>query len=318
MFVDSARRIRVAPHLWLYRDAGDIVGHMGGIAVRMKIGDEERPTAWLVDTMVLESHRNGPIGSHLMVAAQQDLPFALSLGQTAEMREILVRLGWHAVAPLQTAQLLIRPERVLDGKLPTPAAWLAGIGMRATSAARDLIRDRADVQVREIGRFDASHDALWNKMAADVACAVVRDASYLNWKYVDQPGQRFLRLEIMDGSGSSGVAILMFRDPDHAYRYRRAFLVDIVAPLSNTGLMEQIVRAAATAAADRGADALVCLHIHGGLTRVLERCGFRMRTPTRHLVVSVDSLSAATREKVIDGDAWLVTQGDSDIDRPGQ
>ena len=62
MFVDSAHRLGVDPRCWLYRDQGRIVGHMGSIAVRVKLGDEERQTGWLVDTMVLEEYRNQGVG----------------------------------------------------------------------------------------------------------------------------------------------------------------------------------------------------------------------------------------------------------------
>jgi hypothetical protein len=207
---------------------------------------------------------------------------------------------------------------VLESKLPRPAARIAGIGVRALSAVRDLVSDHRGVQPREIDRFDASHDALWSRMAADVTCAVVRDSSYLNWKYVDQPGQSFVRLEISLGDSVTGVAVLMFREPDTRFRYRRAFLVDIVAPLSNSAVLEQVVHAVIRAAADRQADALLCHHMNANLTRALGACGFRMRRPTRYLVVSAESLPESVRQQVTSAEGWLLTQGDSDIDRPGQ
>ena len=75
MFVDSARRLGLEPRVWLARDEGRIVGHMGAIPVRLKIGAEQRQTAWLVDTMVLQSHRDRAVGSRLMVQAREDVPF---------------------------------------------------------------------------------------------------------------------------------------------------------------------------------------------------------------------------------------------------
>ena len=138
MFVDSAHRLGMEPLCWLYRDQGRIIGHMGSIAVRVKLGDEQRQTGWLVDTMVLEEYRNQGVGPRLMVDAHEDQPFSLSLGQTVEMREIQLRLGWKQVAPLQVARLLVRPEKVLKGRLPAPAAWAAGLAFRASYAARNL------------------------------------------------------------------------------------------------------------------------------------------------------------------------------------
>jgi GNAT superfamily N-acetyltransferase len=316
MSVDSARRLGIEPRIWVYRDAGQLVGYTGAIPVRVKVGAEVRDSAWLVDTMVLEAYRSKAVGSRIMVQAHEDLPFALSLGQTAEMREVQERLGWRRVAPLETAQLLIRPENVLKGKLPWPAAVAAGLGLRASSTVRDLLRERTQARVNEVGRFDERHDRLWREVAPSLTCAVVRDASYLNWKYVDQPGQTFLRLEIVDGDRVTGVAVLMFREPDDAYRYRRAFLVDFVAPLTDEARLAQLIEAAKAAAAGRGADALSCLHIGSALTAALRRHGFRLREPERYLLVDPGGLEPRALDTALSADSWFVTHGDSDIDRP--
>lgn len=316
MFVESARRLRVTPQVWLHRHGGRIVGHNGAIPVRLQIAGEECLTGWLVDTMVLPEYRDQAVGARLMVEAHEDMPLALSLGQTEQMRAIQFRLGWHQVAPLQTAQLLIRPERVFKGKLPAPAALAAGFALRAGTALRDVMKGKGHGWVREVASFDESHDRLWDACSRELRCAVRRDASYLNWKYVDQPGQDFLRLEMRTAAGARGVIVLMLRDPDDAYQYRRAFIVDLVAPLSNDEFMADLLVMATRAAAERGADALLCLHISRRLTECLQRAGFRMREPSRYLLVRPETIDDRLRQQLLDPDAWFVTQGDSDIDRP--
>jgi hypothetical protein len=316
MFLESARRLGIDPRLWLYRAGGTVVGYTGAIPVRVKLGTDERESAWLVDTMVLEAYRQQAVGSQIIVRAHEDLPFALSLGQTAEMREVQVRLGWKRVAPLEIAQLLIRPENVLRGKLPWPAAVAAGWGMRASSAVRDLLRERPRAEIRAVGRFDRRHDRLWESAAATITCSVVRDASYLNWKYVDQPGQAFVRLEMVEGASVTGVAVLMFREPDDIYRYRRAFLVDLVVPLTEQHRLAQLIEAAAGAAAAGQADALLCLHVGRPLTQALRAHGFIVRAPERYLLVDPGGLDETALTQALSADSWFVTQGDSDIDRP--
>ncbi|HUE88996.1 MAG TPA: SDR family NAD(P)-dependent oxidoreductase [Vicinamibacterales bacterium] len=316
MFVDSARRLGREPRFWTHREAAGIVGYMGSIPVRVKLNDQERDTGWLVDTMVLKEYRTQAIGSRLMVEAHDDQPFSLSLGQTSEMREIQFRLGWKQVAPLAIAQLLVRPGNVLKGKVPPPAAWVADVGLRASSALRDLMADRAVLTVRHVDRFDERHDALWASASRDVACAVVRDASYLNWKYVDQPGQTFLRLEVSDARGLAGVAVWMFREPDGIYRYRRALLVDLVAPFADASRLQHVVKAACGAATEQGADALLCHHVNPRLTSALRSCGFHLRKPERFFLVDPGPLAEPLLAQVLSADNWLVTHGDSDIDRP--
>ncbi len=316
MFVDSARRLGVEPRAWFHRDMGRIVGQMGSIPVRLKLGNEEHYTGWLVETFVLEEYRTYAIGSRLMVDAHEDQPFSLSLGQTAEMREIQFRLGWKQVAPLQVAQFLVRPGTVLKGKLPAPAAWAADLGLRASSVVRDFLGERSQFDVRPIERFGDRHDHLWANACLDLSCTVVRDASYLNWKYVDQPGQQFLRLDVTGADSLRGVVVWMFREPDRHYRYRRAFLVDLVAPLSDVPALEQIIKAACGAVAGQDVDSLLCHHIDNRLTQALRGCGFHLRQPERFLLVDPGPLSGQSRDRVLSPESWFVTQGDSDIDRP--
>jgi acyl carrier protein len=316
MFVDSARRLGVEPRFWVHREDDRIVGHMGSIPVRVKIGQQQLDTGWLVDTMVLKEYRAQAVGSRLMVEAHEDQPFSLSLGQTAEMREIQLRLGWKQVAPLAISQLLVRPTNVLKGKVPVPAAWAAEVGLRASHALRGFVAERVTLTTRCVDRFDERHDRLWHAVSGQVPCAVVRDASYLNWKYVDQPGQSFLRLDVLDGGDLAGTVVWMFREPDGDYRYRRAFLVDIVAPFGDAARLQQIVKAASEAAAARDADALLCHHVNGRLTAALRACGFLTRKPQRYFLVDIGGLEPPMVETMMSADNWLVTHGDSDIDRP--
>jgi len=155
-------------------------------------------------------------------------------------------------------------------------------------------------------------------MADDLECAVVRDSSFLNWKYVDQPGQCYVRVELVEHGLATGVVVLMFRDADHVYPYRRAFVVDLVAPLHDRDLLRRVVAVAVGAATERGADSLTCMHTIPRLTRALQSCAFRLRTPQRFLVVDAAKRPPSEAALLTSADAWHLTQGDSDIDRPGR
>jgi hypothetical protein len=200
--------------------------------------------------------------------------------------------------------------------VPKPAAWAASLGLKASMLVRGWVRDRGQIALREVERFDGRHDQLWHDVSAHYRCAVVRDASYLNWKYVQQPGQQFLRLEILDAGDLIGLAVWMFRPPDGQYRYGRAFLVDLVAPLGDPVRLQRMIAAACAAAEADGVDTLLCHHTDARLTKALRASGFLMRKPERFLLVDADSLPPEAKAIVLDADAWFLSQGDSDIDRP--
>jgi hypothetical protein len=211
---------------------------------------------------------------------------------------------------------VLRADSVLKGKLPRPAAWAAGIGLRASGALRGWFSDGPQFSTRVVERFGDRHDRLWQQATKDLTCAVVRDASYLNWKYVDQPGQHFVCLDVCEGDTLRGAAIWMLREPDDHYKYRRAFLVDLIAPLGDTARLPAVIKAACAAAAALDADALLCHHVDGRLTRALRSCGFMLRTPERFLLVDPGPMTGDARAQLLSADSWYVTQGDSDIDRP--
>jgi hypothetical protein len=189
------------------------------------------------------------------------------------------------------------------------------MGFRATATVRQLLGGRTAVRAREVECFGSRHDALWERTANELVCATVRDASYLNWKYVNRPGQSFRRLELIDGEAVRGVAVWMFREPDGVYNYRRAFLVDLVAPQSDPQLLRAVIRAAVAEVADE-ADALLCLHVGAGLTAALRECGFFVRDPERFLLADPGAFTDEERKLLLTEGSWFVTQGDSDIDRP--
>lgn len=316
MFLESAKRLGVEPRVWLASDNKRIVGHHGSIPVRVKLGDKVLDSAWHVDTRVLEEYWSRAVGGRLMAQATDDIPFSLSLGQTPQSRQMIKHLGWQQVATLQIAHYLIRPERVLQGKMLAPVASAAGLALRASRAARGMFRSRSQATVRHVGEFDASHDRLWEIAQRDLCCAVVRDASYLNWKWVQQPGQDAARIEIVDGNECRALAVLIFRDADAAYPYRRAFLVDLVVPMSNRRVTQNLIEAACEVAAEREADSVVCMHTSPSLGRALRDSGFLFREPTRYLLVSTGGLSESDRDLLLHKANWFLTQSDSDIDRP--
>jgi hypothetical protein len=169
--------------------------------------------------------------------------------------------------------------------------------------------------VAEVARFGTEHDALWQRVSADYTCAVVRDASYLNWRYVGQPGQDYVRLEVRNGDDLLAIAVLLVREPGPVYQYRRGALVDLVVAPGNRAAVWAALEAVRLACVQRDVDLMVCDLIEPRLERELTRFGFVRREAERVFLVSVPD-ATGTMASALSPDAWLVTGGDSDIDRP--
>jgi hypothetical protein len=319
MFLSSAERLGVEPMVWVYCNSDGVVAHQGAIPVRVKLGNAERVTGWFVETMALESVRGKAIGPMLVAKARQDLPFNLSLGQTPQMRALQFNLGWRQVCPLETWTFVLNATHVLTGKMPNrgtraiAAAVLAGrqrvrflLGRRRMNWVPD---------VRLLDRFETRHDRLWNQVKHQFPCAVVRDSSYLNWKYVDQPGQAFIRVEIRRDEETIAVAALLVLEPDATYRYRRGFIVDLVTSVEDAGATWAVLDELRKVFHARAADLIVFHLINRPLARAVRRFGFLEREPQRFFLVAVEEANDP-QASAIRPENWLITMGDSDIDRP--
>jgi hypothetical protein len=320
MFLASAQRLGVAPMIWLYRNASGVVAHQGAIPVKLKVGEQAHTTGWFVETMALESVRGKAIGPMVIKKALEDLPFNLSLGQTAQMRTIQLAMGWQQVTPLETYVLILNPYQVLAAKIaPRIARDAAVFGLavlqfgRRTAGCRRL---RWQATVEEIARFDRRHDTLWQEVQHEYQCAVVRDASYLNWKYVEQPGQHFLRLEIQRDGRIVAIAVVLIVEPASVYPYRRGFLVDMVVPISDREVVWAMLDSVRRVCQQRAVASLTCYLISHQLRQAMTSFGFFPKKPTRFLLVATEGVSAAISRVVLSPAQWFITLGDSDIDRP--
>jgi hypothetical protein len=317
MFLESAARLDTAPQVWMYLGKDGLVAQQAGIPVQAQIGHERLLTGWFVETMVLEVARGRAVGPMLVAKAKELLPFNLSLGQTPTMREMQFRLGWVEVAPLPTYVYVLNGASVVRGKVPGWAAWPAGLALSVQQRLRRRrLPDTAGLSVREITSCGAEHDDLWRRVGAAFRCAVVRDSSYLNWKYRDQPGPRYVCLEVSDGRDLVALAVLKILEPEPGYAYRRALIVELIAPPDSRAITSFALDAACRHARAEGADLVVFDLLCPALEAHVRDFGFDRRPSTRVFLISTEGLPDATRQLAVDPANWLLTRGDSDIDRP--
>jgi hypothetical protein len=320
MFLASAARLGVEPMVWLFRTAAGVVAHQGAIPVTVKTGGTERVTGWFVETAVLESVRGKAIGPMVISRANQDLPFNLSLGQTPEMRAIQFALGWQQVCPLHTYLFVLNARPVLQARFRN--RWLRNGAAAALTMWQRMKygwgrrRLAWTPVVSEIARFDATHTHLWNEVKGEYPCAVVRDESYLNWKYVDQPGQHFTRLGIYRDGQLAAIVVLDILQPSHERAYRRGALVDLVVRPSDRDAVWAVLDVARKALQTRGADLMAFDLASAALSGAVRSFGFLRDEPNRVFLIATGDSSPDVRTLVTSPDSWLLTRGDSDIDRP--
>lgn len=68
-----------------------------------------------------------------------------------------------------------------------------------------------EVEVVEVARFGAQADALWAKVAPEITLGLVRDGSYLDWRYADHPERCYTLLLARDRRSGAPRGLAVFR-----------------------------------------------------------------------------------------------------------
>ena len=213
-------------------DAGKIIAQYAGIPVRVTVDGTPFIFSQSVDSMVDRDYRRGLkkpgiFGRLFMKFAEEyggddgvtilwgfTTPEALRFGQ-----RLLGYVALHQVVKL------VRP---VEGP-PHLSPW-----QQLTELCR-----RVRFPIRQVNRFDAQVDRLWERCRTDLRIATTRDARYLNWRYADCPDVRY-RLLVAGGTMGMpvlGIAVLRIGLVDQPV----ACLVDWLVPSGAKGVADQLL-----------------------------------------------------------------------------
>lgn len=170
--------------------------------------------------------------------------------------------------------------------------------------------DKWRYPVQQIDQFDERADRLWERCKSDFGLAIVRDARYLNWRYVDCPDVSYLKIGVFSPSGAelNGWAVLRL-DGIHP---QTACLVDWLVPNAETGIAEILRRNVEHSTRLGGAQFLeVCFPEGSVPDRLFRAHGYQPAPAPATLMVHVfnpDRVATDTLQKT-----WYYTLGDSEM-----
>ncbi len=156
--------------------------------------------------------------------------------------------------------------------------------------------------VEQIEEFNDDFDLLWRRFAEELAVAVVRDRTHLEWRYIRSP-RDYSVLACREGGELQGYLVLR-------YQKEMAHIADLLA----------VDREAAAALLNRAEElarkrcsALSCWYLGGEEMEVaLRRHGFSRVKSSARLVVESNTPSNHLMRLLSKKENWLITMGDSD------
>jgi predicted N-acetyltransferase YhbS len=307
---------------------GEIVGQYAAIPARVKLGDKVHEAMISVDTMTSPRWRRRGILSGLASAAYESYRKAgveLVIGLPNEQWGSRTgALGWQRQFSLPWLRFPLRPEVLLRerAQLPGPVRVLmsfAGLPVGALwySAAQRRLRSAGSgrIVVETLTEAGPEIDALWSEVAPSLTATLVRDSSWVKWRYMDAVDVSFTLLLAREGGMNAKQkprGYIAYRIIEREGRMV-GYIADLLAP-PKEGEVAAALLSAALGDLRKKQVALV-LGIAppwSDLWRTLRKGGF---LPSKaafsfEVVPLADDLQL---DAVGDPSRWLLTAGDFDI-----
>jgi hypothetical protein len=167
------------------------------------------------------------------------------------------------------------------------------------------------VRIEEISSFGPAFDILWAAVARETTVAVHRDQASMNWRYRDNPFQRYRMLGAWSGDVLAGCVVFKVVHHD-AFSY--ATIAEIVVPAAAVDVLETLLARVLEELQRDGVDIVKTLASAPHLVNVLRRAGFHALGRECAFVIAVAPALQPEFGAHLDPHTWHLTKGDADLD----
>jgi GNAT superfamily N-acetyltransferase len=226
-----------------------------------QIEDRTYKGGWIVDVMILPSHRGLGLGHSLHEDIPARIPLVVTLTMAPATRRIAEKAGCITLGDVRQFSKWVwldadAVRRYLETKTVRHAwvrPWvevfcrlqLHRIFPRLTNPVivmRDALRrdlsQSARTEVREVDRFESDIDELWHRLRHQYAVIVPRTSQFLNWRFVDCPTRTYRRFVARRDGRTLGYVVLRRREP---VELPEGVIVDIFAARDDQETIRDLV-----------------------------------------------------------------------------
>lgn len=274
---------------------GSFVGFNGVMPVRIKDGDKLVRAIWSCDFYVDERFRGKGLGKQIKQILKNNSSCIMALGISESASRVHFKSGWKSNLEVEAYQKINNVRN-----LKSIALFAVQLYNRITYRIK---YKRSDFIIEHLSELPDTNqlDELWGKVGSGYDKTVIRDGSYLKWKYEDHPLTQYEYICVKNNKGNID-AILIVRISD-----KYMAIVDYVGPGEDMGLkfclVDYILKKT------KHVPGATCTTSDQEFKKILLSRGFR-RSPK--------SVRFHLDFEILDNEAehgnWFIMSGDSDAD----
>ena len=319
--------------VWIALDGDHVVGQIAVQPACLQVQEDTHRAGWIVDVMVLPSHRGQGLGHQLYQAVARDVNILVTLTMADATRRMAERLGcitlgavhqftrWVRLdAATVRRYLLVRTANHRWANRMTRSACGRLRLHEVLAAIANLLldlRDRRDrsttrigtTTIVEVGAFGADIDALWERTRAAYPAIFPRNARFLNWRFVDCPELNYRRFIATRDGATVGYVVVRRAEP---VELPQGLIVDLYAARDDRETIEALV-VHSIDLFRRGVAAVDCATSAPEFAAVLRAHGFFRTRAARPTVVCGNAFLGQRLASL--KDAWFLSKADHDWDQ---
>ena len=96
-----------------------------------------------------------------------------------------------------------------------------------------------DISIRPITIFDNAYNEIWKHAAENIGVCVDRSAEYMNWRYINKPGENYYRFGIYMQEKLSGIVVFSIKNKHDGLI---GYLMELIFDPSITGIGKQLLK----------------------------------------------------------------------------
>jgi hypothetical protein len=290
----------------------EVVGFSGTVPARFKIEDDTMPGVWSTDTHVAPSHRTATGWFlHQVDANTPDIKLGIpnaAMYPIASATEAVIDLDRY-----ENLKACLDLGGVLTSRGANAlVALVSGLVFWPVPKAFDLyagLRTQRAVTVAQVPRFDETFDELWQLVSRDYPGIMVRDQSFLSWRFDRCPNRDYTRY--LARRNGAPVGYMVARE----IRWRgtrRGRIVDYLVGRDDSAAFDALIRTVMSDFRSRRVVSVTCA-VSSSQTQHIRRLrqhGFLHAAPGARVVASCVSHG----KKLAAIKNWFFTSADADAD----
>ena len=306
-------------------ETGRLIGQVMTVPVRVRLSGRVRFASLSLNPLIDPAYQQGGVlaallGDVFTLSAEERAVLTYGLPSQASYWPVMEKAGFKNIGAVPLLLRPLNPERLATKTAHGhPPAKAASIARRVWRTAAPAVRPEAlpGLEIEQVDYFDGSFAVFWEKVQHQFPVMVVRDPTYLNWRFVDVPGREYTAFAARSEGEIRGFTVLRVAPLG---QFSAGLIVDLVVEASAEG------RAAGRLLIDRAyshfkgqdLDLLASLALrHTDEFRLLRSMGFWVcpkflePRPFR-LFVRFHGEEGAQSRLAYDLTNWFLTMGDYD------